>query len=152
MKTKQFLISILISTGLIFTAGLNQNELIAQDSFSQSKVEIEEFDQSGPKSIPPSDINDQIEMTNFPEPFIEVTYIQYTLPFPAHVRLYVYESSTGKSRMLFEGAQIMGTHLIAFIPDGNLPGEYVAELITLQSTVKEVMYREVAGPGDSIRN
>ena len=149
MKTKQFLIASLISAGLIFTASLNQNELTAQNSFSQTKVETEQFDQSGGDNENSPDLKDQIIMTNHPEPFFDFTYIHYTLPFPAVVRLYVYESSTGRSTFLFEGPQVMGTHHIAFKPDGNLAGEYVAELVTLQSSVKEVMYREV-DPRDSV--
>ena len=145
MKTKQFLIASLISTGLIFAACLSENELNAQNSTSQTKVNTMQYDQSNGDVASLSNVNGPVHMTNYPDPFYNVTYIKYAISFPSHIRLTVYESSTGRKTLLYEGPQVTGTHYIAFRPESelNLEGKFIAELITQQASVKEVMIKLV---------
>ena len=143
MKTKQFLIASLISTGLIFAACLSENELNAQNSTSQTKVNTMQYDQSNGDAASLSNVNGPIHMTNYPDPFYSVTYIKYALSFPSHISLIVYESGTGRMTLLYEGPQVSGTHYIAFRPENELnsQGQYIAELITQTASVKEVMIK-----------
>jgi hypothetical protein len=70
-----------------------------------------------------------------------VTSISYKLSVKSHVRLYVHEVRTGKAFLLFDGVQSKGTHIVKFDATSLNEGEFIAELITENYTVKKTMHK-----------
>ena len=141
MKTKLFLIASLISTGLIFTACQKDNELNPDSSLEQSVTVSGAADVAKIDGSIDSQLKYGIRLTNFPDPFVDKTYIRISLQKPTWFRLYVHELSTGKATLLFEGFKRQGKHEIVFDATNWLPGEYVAELISGKVIVKEKMFK-----------
>ena len=151
MKTKLFLIVGLISFGLISMAFQTQNKLTAERSILNASVSNHLSELAILLFPGPSDIKDQIEITNYPDPFVNVTNIVYALQKTTYVRLVVHELSSGKATLLYEGVQTKGTHFVTFDGSSRQPGEYVAELITDYFTAKEEMMLLPGTEGSSIR-
>jgi len=151
MKTKLFLIVSLISFGLISIAFQTQNELTAESSFKDASVSNHHFEIAKLVLPGPSDIKDQIEITNYPDPFVDVTSIAYSLQKTSFVRLVVHELSSGKFTLLYEGVQTKGTHFVQFDASSQQPGQYIAELSTDYFIAKEEMMLLPGRDGSSIR-
>ena len=149
MKTKLFLITSLIFAGIIFSSCQKDNELTAEKSFEDSALP---GDRPEPALIDfggLSDIYDEIEIMNYPDPFVDETKIVYFLNKDTFVRLNVHEVNSGRVTPLFEGVQPRGRHVVLFDAKGQLPGIYIAELFTDAYTAKEVMIKVDEELGDA---
>ena len=135
MKTKLFLLAGLLSAGMIFSSCQKDNELV-------SSTEPTLFaDLSKPDGSGISDLNSRITLTNYPDPFVNETNIRFTLQRRTLLRIYVHEVRTSKSEMIFEGWRNAGTHVVVFDASRKEPGEFIAELVADNTTVKEIMYK-----------
>jgi len=148
MKTKHFLIASLVFTGLLFTACQKDKELAPEETWVQSGVTDDEKDPAFIDFGGSSDIIDEIEIMNYPNPFVHSTTIVYYLNKVTFVRLNVIEVNGGRATLLFEGHQPPGRHSAVFNAKGQLPGEYIAELYTDAYTAKEVMFKVEEELGD----
>jgi hypothetical protein len=146
MKTTLFLLTSLISAGMIFSSCQKDNELAS--SIEQPKVSNSQADLSKPDASVISDLNTRITMTNYPDPFENETNILFTLQRPTKLRIYIHEVGTGKSELFFEGLKGKGTHALLFNARGKKPGEFIAELIAGNTVVKEIMYKVDDGTDD----
>lgn len=138
MKTKLFLIVSMFAAGLFLMSFQSANEISNSSSADQAELTFNylSLDKNKPDYLAISP-----RIINYPNPFYNVTLIQYKLPANTSVLLQVHELSTGKIFILFKGLQQKGSYSIKFDATHFQEGEYVAELITENYTAKRTMYK-----------
>lgn len=149
MKTKLFLIASIFATGLFLMSFQSANEISNSSSADQAELTFNYLSLDKYKT---DNIVASPQVTNYPNPFYNVTMIQYKLPANTSVLLQVHELSTGHIFILYRGLQQKGTYSIKFDATNFQEGEYVAELITETYIAKRTMHKlsGFGGPG-SIR-
>ena len=140
MKTKVLALACLISLGLIAMSFTTEKETVKQNQTEQqtliTDINVLYDDVKGDIII-----GNKIRMTNYPDPFLTRTTIEYELVLTTNVFLLV-ENADGTETLLVNGTQERGVHKVLFNAKGKKAGKYVARLITDYSSATEVMTKK----------
>lgn len=138
MKTKMLLFVGLLFAGLIFSSCQKDNDLIADASIDQTAEQ---------KRLPPdgdiggfNDINVDL-LSNVPDPFTQRTTIEYELPKPGWVTIYVKNVREGYSIRLVSEFKPAGHYKVVFEARNHPPGLYMAEMKTGGQLIREQMLK-----------
>lgn len=137
MKTKVFLFTAMFIGGLLFSSCTKDNALIEDCAFAKNESTQLLSEDPGPDPDPVVD-----PMTNYPDPFINSTTIEYVLVQTAHIRLTVHNDQTGLVQILVNGLQSKGKHFIEFETSGMPAGQYIAKLVIGDKEYVEVMTKK----------
>lgn len=138
MKTKLLAIACLISLGMIAMSFTTEKETVKQNQTEQQTLITNTnvlYD-----DVPGDIISNKLSMTNYPDPFLTRTTIEYELVISTSVLLYV-ENADGTITLLVNGTQERGVHKILFYTKGKA-GKYIANLITEYSSATEEMTKK----------
>lgn len=141
MRTKLFLLTGLLCSGMIFVSCQKDNELtpgISQEQSvaNQSSVELMKAD-----FVEPDDDLYADPLSNYPDPFYNQTNIQFRVLRASKVTLVVYHENGMMIRRLYEGYLEKGLYKRAFDATGLPAGTYVAELKLGTRVCKEKMIK-----------
>ena len=133
MKTRILLIAALIMSGVIFTYGQHVKEAVSQQPSELLVLKVN-HPQDRLAPIGYSDL-----LTNYPDPFKDMTFIEYRVPQPTWVTLLVWNRAEMFVIPLVKEFQHEGVYRIEFDASELPPGTYIAQLKMGFISCKEVM-------------
>lgn len=133
MKTRNLLIAVLLISGLAFSSCQKENGMLPATTDASMK------------SNDPGEIwsVDADPLTNFPDPFVETTTIEYRMNKAGYVRLAIVNEDYAGIAVLVDGYKEVGVYQVEFDARNLEPGLYVAQLRHDGVTIKEEM-RKIA--------
>lgn len=141
MKTKLIFITSLIGLGMLMLACQKDNELIpvaVDDQFAateQASAELMLFSEEDP--------NYQGDpMTNYPDPFVNSTTIQYRITEQGNVKLIVFKENSSFKVLLVSGYHSKGVYTKVWNAGAASVGKYIAELNVEGVISKESMTKK----------
>jgi hypothetical protein len=137
MKTKLFVFTAMFIGGLLFSSCTKDNALLEDTAFAKNESTQLLSEDPDPDPGPVGD-----PMTNYPDPFINSTTIEYVLEKTAYVRLTVHNDEAGLVQILVNGLQSKGKHFLEFETSGMPAGEYIATLVIGDEEITEVMTKK----------
>ena len=123
MKTKLFLIAGLILAGFLFQSCQKDNDLVNDRALAQDN----NTDLIASKDLAAPGENSD-ELTNYPDPFTDMTIIEYKVPRPAWVTIIVYNRQEQFAIRLVSEFKHEGIYRVEFNAKELPVGEYVAEM------------------------
>jgi hypothetical protein len=121
MKAKILTFTVLLLGGLLFTSCQKDNALL-EDTATDQTIMKDNYEGY-------HDANEfKIEFRNFPEPFVNLTTIQYYVSRTSFVELNVYAKDSKKKMMLTRAYQRQGVYKVVFNSSHLPSGDYIAEL------------------------
>ncbi len=78
-----------------------------------------------------------------PNPVVRLSWLHYSLPAPGHVRLAVYDVSGRVCRVVWDGRQLRGEHVVPLRAEGLAAGVYVVKLWLTTDAKTDVVTRKV---------
>ena len=78
---------------------------------------------------------------NYPNPFEHTTFLQYSIPVPAHVKLTIFDILGREVETLLDARQTAGTHTVTWHADNVPSGVLFYRLTTETSTVSRMMQK-----------
>lgn len=145
MKYKLLLITTLICTGLLLASCQKDNSIVPFEAETNSGLNAEDtFKSEDPGEIWQIEADD---FTNYPDPFITKTVIQYKLKKAAVVSLVVVAPDQS-IEYLVSGRQRAGTYKVGYDATGKPAGKYIATLKIDGRISREEMTKkaELQGP------
>ncbi len=132
MKTRNFLIAVLFFSGLLaFTSCQKDNSL--QPESNDAAMKSHQTGEIWQIEVDP--------LTNFPDPFVDETTIEYRLNKAGYVRLTVSGENSHSITILVSGYKEAGVYQFKFDGSQLEPGIYIAQLRHNGVFVKEVMQK-----------
>ena len=148
MKTKLFLFASLIPAGLLFTSCQKDNDL---EAISRTDTEML-FVSNKTGDHNDSDLTGKDLISNSPDPFQDMTTIEYRVPNPAWITIVVINRQEQFFVRLVSEFQHEGIYRVDFDARELPPGQYVAELKIGDLVVGEIMTKKLNVSAGRIHN
>ena len=137
MKTRNLLIAVLLIGGLAFSSCQKENGLLPASTNATADASLKANETGQIWSV------DADPLSNFPDPFVETTTIEYRLKKAGYVRLAIVNEDYAGIAVLVDGYKEAGVYQVEFDARNLEPGLYVAQLRHDGVTIKEEM-RKIA--------
>ena len=145
MKTRNLLIAVLLIGGLAFSSCQKENGLLPASTNATADASMKANETGQIWSV------DADPLSNFPDPFVETTTIEYRMNKAGYVRLAIVGEDYASIAVLVNGHQEAGVYRVEFDARDLKPGLYIAQLRHNGVTVKEEMHKiEGTGIGNPI--